>query len=301
VFGDDAGDGSHANYGNIEADPHFTGADGEKFDFKGEHKKVYNILSTTNMTVNGRISHDTFYTTSATVVEPVLVHGSYFTEAFINMAIGENRTMQIACKAGKEQTSTLVVVDGHPHSLGIESQLAVSDDQSFSISSTKTASDNKKHTTATVKYVGAEIAGEKQVVVANDEWVVGIKAVYYPLRERNQDKQRLDISLQPTTLKLGKVAPHGLIGQTFDMDNVAVDGARDNYDEKVVTTHAMGEGAIEGVAEDYEISPSNPYSPTFKYSRWHLIEAAPRDITKLKGHKRTIDADDAGVGMRVEL
>ena len=33
-----------------------------------------------------------------------------------------------------------------------------------------------------------------------------------------------------------KVAPHGLIGQTFDGDGVAVDGAIDDYSAKVVVT-----------------------------------------------------------------
>ena len=86
------------------------------------------------------------------------------------------------------------------------------------------------------------------------------------------------------------------------MDNIAVDGARDNYDEKVITTHAMGEGAIEGVAKDYEISATNPYSTTFKFSRWNLIAAAPRDISKLSGQKRAVKAADvARLGMHVEL
>jgi hypothetical protein len=301
VFGD-VNDFRHENYGNIEADPHFTGAEGEKFDFKGEDKKVYNILSTSNMTVNGRITHDSFYTTSESVAGPVFVHGSYFTEAFVNMAIGANRTMQIAYKAGKEQESTLVVIDGHPHTIGVDSMLSVGTDNSFSVSSVKAYDGSKSHT-ASVKYVATEVHGQKELVVSNNEWAASIKSVYYPLREQNDDKQRLDIALMPKSLKLGKVAPHGLIGQTFDMDNIAVDGARDNYDDKVVTTKAMGEGAIEGVAKDYEIDSHNPYSPTFKYSRWNLLAAAPRDISKLEGQKRAVKPEDVAKisKMRVEL
>merc|ERR1739848_776251 len=88
-----------------EADPHFTGAEGEKFDFKGVHKKVYNLLSTSNMTINARITHDTFFSQPEANASEILVHGSYFTEAFVNMAIGTNRSMKIAYKAGIEQTS----------------------------------------------------------------------------------------------------------------------------------------------------------------------------------------------------
>ena len=33
-----------------------------------------------------------------------------------------------------------------------------------------------------------------------------------------------------------EVAPHGLIGQTFDGDDIAIDGAVDDYSGKIVTT-----------------------------------------------------------------
>ena len=50
-----------------------------------------------------------------------------------------------------------------------------------------------------------------------------------------------------------KVAPHGLIGQTYDGDGLGVIGKTDDYKtrDNVVTTSAMGEGAIEGDASDY--------------------------------------------------
>ena len=85
-----------------------------------------------------------------------------------------------------------------------------------------------------------------------------------------------------------QVAPHGLIGQTFDGDGVAIDGAIDDYSPAVVYTKAMGEGAIEGVAEDYEISADDPYSPAFKFSRFDASKAAPRDTTKLSGVHRAV-------------
>jgi hypothetical protein len=129
------------------------------------------------------------------------------------------------------------------------------------------------------------------------EWTIMIKSIFYPLRHKNSDKQRLDFHLKPKMHTLGKVAPHGLIGQTFDFDGLAVDGARDNYKGKVVMTRAMGEGALEGTAEDYQISSTNPYSPTFKFSRWNLLEAPPRDISKLTGSKRPSMLH----GARVEL
>ena len=48
------------------------------------------------------------------------------------------------------------------------------------------------------------------------------------------------------------VAPHGLIGQTFDGSEVGVDGAVDPKPQlgEHVTTKAMAEGSIEGVWQD---------------------------------------------------
>ena len=41
-----------------------------------------------------------------------------------------------------------------------------------------------------------------------------------------------------------------------------------------VTTHAKGEGAIEGSAEDYRVK--EPYDTDFKFSRFGLFAAGPR-------------------------
>ena len=79
----------------------------------------------------------------------------------------------------------------------------------------------------------------------------------------------------------------GLIGQTYDRDSTKVDGKVDNYDvpknQPEITTTAMGEGGIEGTADDYVISRANPFSTSFKFSRYGLTSAPPRDATLLTG------------------
>ena len=104
--------------------------------------------------------------------------------------------------------------------------------------------------------------------------------------------------------------PHGLIGQSYDGDNMAVSGKTDDYTHRVeVTTTAMAEGAIEGSATDYALS--TPFDTGFKYSRFAKIgsdECAPRDVSKLKGltTKGTTEAtsstkeDDTGVPVKQE-
>merc|ERR1711988_1400047 len=81
------------------------------------------------------------------------------------------------------------------------------------------------------------------------------------------------------------VAPHGLIGQSYDGDGMAVDGATDDYFNKTeVTTKAMAEGAIEGSAPDYKMS--SMYATDYKYSRFDATTAKPRDVSKLAGAEK---------------
>ena len=59
----------------------------------------------------------------------------------------------------------------------------------------------------------------------------------HPLSPTPGPSQRLDISIGALTeFAALKVAPHGLVGQTFDGDGVAVDGAVDDYSAAVVVT-----------------------------------------------------------------
>jgi len=109
--------------------------------------------------------------------------------------------------------------------------------------------------------------------------------------------KRVDFSL--ASIGGDNPVAHGLLGQTFDNDDVAVDGALDNYTgtlisgnerigHRVVTTQAMGEGAIEGVPQDYEIDPSNPFSTEFKFSHFNSPVPAPRNASALTGNKRKV-------------
>jgi hypothetical protein len=87
------------------------------------------------------------------------------------------------------------------------------------------------------------------------------------------------------------------MGQSFDGDAVAVDGATDEYAPQgvaptVVTTRAMAEGAIEGVAAEYALAIA-PFGTDFRYSRFdkaYDAKCAPRDVTKLTGTKRPFEA-----------
>ena len=96
------------------------------------------------------------------------------------------------------------------------------------------------------------------------------------------------------------VAPHGLIGQSFDGDNVGVDGAQDDYRNggAEMSTSAQAEGAIEGTGADYKVA--SDFATQFRYSRFDADRAAPRDLSSLKGRRIPLAAG-AGAGAGVSL
>ena len=67
--------------------------------------------------------------------------------------------------------------------------------------------------------------------------------MYLGWAEKNKKRKRLDVSITPLRdVSASVVAPHGLIGQTFDGDAVAVDGAVDDYSPDVVVTKVRAAG-----------------------------------------------------------
>tara|TARA_B110001452_G_scaffold69057_1_gene55660 strand:- start:1013 stop:1435 length:423 start_codon:yes stop_codon:yes gene_type:complete len=86
------------------------------------------------------------------------------------------------------------------------------------------------------------------------------------------------------------VAPHGILGQTFDCDDLAVIGNEDKYTttddgaatnrerraddhRPLVTTRAQGEGALEGDAHDYRMLTA--HGSDFAFSRFDAVRAPP--------------------------
>jgi len=82
------------------------------------------------------------------------------------------------------------------------------------------------------------------------------------------------------------VAPHGLIGQSWDGDQIAISGRTDDYYSvpagHTFTTSAQAEGAIEGSYRDYQMS--SPFATAFRYSRFDAkVPTPPRNASALGG------------------
>lgn len=106
----------------------------------------------------------------------------------------------------------------------------------------------------------------------------------FPNAGGNPGKSLLNLHIEPLyDADSDVVAPHGLIGQSYDGDTQAVNGKVDDYSEEVVTTEAMAEGAIEGHAPEYKMG--SKFGTAFKYGRFDATRAAHRDVLKLLGEK----------------
>lgn len=81
--------------------------------------------------------------------------------------------------------------------------------------------------------------------------------------------------------------PHGIIGQSWDGDNVGISGKVDDYtfhkENPFVKTVSMAEGSIEGNADDYSVPL---FHTEFKFSRYNKQRndtCAPRNVSALLG------------------
>ena len=124
--------------------------------------------------------------------------------------------------------------------------------------------------------------------ITTPEWSVSAKSRYRAGIQRGTScatgKCHLEITMKPRIdVDSSKVAPHGLLGQLYDGDDLAIVGKTDVYKGAEMTTEAMGEGAIEGVAADYQVA--DKFATNFTYSRFGKSEAPPRNVSALTGAK----------------
>jgi hypothetical protein len=133
----------------------------------------------------------------------------------------------------------------------------------------------------------------KVLTVATGEWLTSSQST---VGAPHAGKLRMNIEIKPTyAVDYDPVAPHGLLGQTYDRDAFAVDGRRDDYSRLDsgrsvisragaggdVTTHAKAQGAIEGTLEEYRMASN--FVTAFRYSRFDALASAVRNVTALGG------------------
>jgi len=227
------------------------------------------MFSAHGFAVNARFVHDVYS------LGDTEVHGSFITEAYASVQLpGQGGVLKIGYNTTRPNMATLTMGQRN-------TALAIS---GFDLNEANTDTFNQGDLVVTLSKPHMNVA---VLEVSDGFWQMSCKARLYPYSTTNKEKKRLDISFKQLKRDAAaKVAPHGLVGQTFDNDNVAVDGAQDDYKGPIVVTKAMGEGAIEGRASDYSVP--TPFSVEFAYSRFYAESAAPRDTSKLTGPKKNV-------------
>lgn len=153
-----------------------------------------------------------------------------------------------------------------------------------------------------IEDVSVKLVNLDTLEVTTTAWkfVISAREIRYGVlanRYQQGKKKQLDLALTvlEDPLKHG-IAPHGILGQTADGDEVAVDGAQDDLRELSkhadrgpggllqVTPIAQAEGAIEGSIEDYYMT--GVFETKYKYSRFDATSASVRDVSNLSGRHR---------------
>jgi len=120
------------------------------------------------------------------------------------------------------------------------------------------------------------------LTVSSGLWRTDVWSKPFPNAEANPGKALLNVHIEPLyDADSDVVAPHGLIGQSYDGDGQGVNGAVDDYTKDEVTTQAMAEGALEGKASDYRMM--HKFDVDFHFARFDKLAAKPRDVSALSG------------------
>jgi len=251
-------------------DPHLTFAHGGRADFKGDHLAWYNMLSARNTSLNVLFVHDDFRNPNK------LVHGSAMKSAAWKLrsnVTGRVVTVEYNASATlpsralvRISDSTVGVWVGHGGKPFRLENIVVE------------MKEKKQHGLGKRGWVGSALT------VSSGLWRTNVWNRPFPNAGANPGKMLLNIHIEPLyDPEKDTVAPHGLIGQSYDGDGQAVNGATDDYGSREVTTQAMAEGALEGTASDYQMAQK--FAVDFRFSRFDSLAAKPRDVSKLTGSK----------------
>jgi hypothetical protein len=240
-------------------DPHFRLPHGGRADIRGEDGAIYNLLSAKNVSLSALFEAADFTWSKRSV------HGTKMAAAFWVIRTYSNDTVTVSYTAavhGQERYAIVSVV-------GAE------------------ATDNKLHVDAAMPFklsnLAVTLVGRK-LIVETDKWQMAASADPFPFAIFNKGKVLMNIEVTPKyDADKDVVAPHGIFGQAYDDDEMAVNGAVDSPTGNEWTTKAQGEGAIEGSIAEYKLADG--FSTDFKYSRFDAVRAPHRDVSKLTGPK----------------
>jgi len=232
---------------SIEGDPHIV-AHGGSADFHGEDARVFNLLSVSNFSLNALFQEQSFTSSFSRQ----RVNGSFIKAAFWTIRNSQlwhvSFFSEVAVVKDAQMRAIRVVKHGAPP--------FTAEDLSVSVSGR----------TATVRT-------RRWSTTAQSRWA-------YP----HAGIVRIHIHIQPRyDAARGVVAPHGVLGQTYDGDRAPLFGREDDdrrAGHSSRATTAQAEGFIQGVWSEYKVG--SPFATAFRYSRFSESRAPPRDAAALR-------------------
>lgn len=266
-----------------QLDPHLFFSHGGRADFKGEDATWYNMLSAKNVSLNVFFEHADFRKQKRAPGVFQLVHGSAMT--------------RLAMTARSAVTGELLTVEYNASSTASKARVGLSSQSApVWLSHTHGAYTFENIKLSVLEKKMGDIGHGMALTVNTGRWEVTAWSKPFPNWRANPGKALLNVKVAALyDADQDVVAPHGLVGQSYDGDSVRVDGAQDDYSASVaeMTTKAMAEGAIEGTASDYKML--NKFTTAFKYGRFDATKAGPRDVSKLTGKKTLVKKVGHGV------
>ena len=251
-------------------DPHLAFANGGRADFRGRNGMFYNFLSAPDLAVNVKIEDAKFLLANTMSAEKkVTVDGSFITEVHIVARVGGAKR--------KFANISFWASELNDQNWGWKTVNGTCGGNFFQIG--KKASKQCEELTFAMK----SSSGNATV----GDWVIWIKGS--PVYDRISGPQhRLDLGFHSIGDVAARSRPHGLIGQSYSSP-LPRNGKTDNYPaEGYFKTSAMAEGAIDGQAENYEVTSA--YATHFTFSRFdEPIEKVPVKSLALGGDAASVE------------
>jgi len=250
-------------------DPHLRLAHGGTTDFRGKNDTLYNFISAPGFSMNVRIHLSDFWLHR----RALLVHGSFMTQAHFNVQGVLNMTFDAA-----RMNKLNYAWDMLNGTCGTR-RFTIGPHGAYNCSAAE----------ALVK------AEYSSVTVRTGGWAVRVTS--QPVYDRVLGPHhRLDIRASVSTpsgvlTPRGLCGAHGVLGQSFTQ--ARREGARDAYPAAgEFTTRAMGEGAIDGTAEDYEVIA--PYEWRFRFSAFQKARRGGTPSSQMGSTlvQASVDAED---------
>merc|ERR1719235_1701202 len=236
---------------SVSKDPPLHLPHGGRADFRGKDNTVFNLLSAKGVTMNVLFQAADFAWATR------LVHGTKMEAAYWTLRTESGKVITIEYAAQKYGNMGVVHEEDHQDVLVRPDQPAVAIDD-----------------------VQVVMLSHKTLSITTTKWRFLATSSPFPFGKlaSNRDKVLLDVAIQPLyNADADVVAPHGIIGQSYDGDSLGVDGKMDADKAGESTTEAQAEGAIEGTWEEYIMA--SPFSTKFKYSRFDATAAPQRDVS----------------------